>query len=309
VSVGRASWPARGLLAPLSIALTLLLFSSCATHPPNSITVDPLLEPLVPPDAVFAAGLDVDTMRNSPAWQKHLSKVDFPALTDFTRKTGLDPRQDIHQLLFYSTGKATVLLVRGKEPKFQPDIAPRFDYKGFHLYGNERGAVLLLTPTTAAAGPTPALRTLIDQRDRGSHHLPPALAEKVRRISGADQIWGAFIGGFGDLDLGIDPNTNLGNILQIFKGIDSATFGIDLRTGFNLQAQADCRTERDAKRLKDTVKGVVGLGRLSTPDNRPELLKLYDAIQTTQDNQRVQVNAVLSADQVDQFLDLWLKSR
>jgi hypothetical protein len=258
---------------------------------------------------VFASGLDVDAMRNSPAWQKHLSKVDFPALTDFTRRTGLDPRQDIHQLLFYSTGKATVLLVRGKEPKFRDDVAPRFDYKGFHLYGNERGAVLLLNPTTAAAGPTSALRAFIDQRDRGPHGLPPALAEKVRRISGGDQIWGALIGGFGDLDLGIDPSTNLGNILRVVQAIDSATFGIDLRTGFDLQAQADCRTERDAKRLKDTVKGVVGLGRLSTPDNRPELLKLYDAIQTTQDKQRVQVNAVLTADQVDQFLDLWLKSK
>src|SRR6266404_7189488 len=232
VLVGQAFWPARSLLATLFLALT-----ACSVTRTPSVTVDPILEALVPPDAVFASGLDVDAMRTSPAWQKHLSKVDFPALTDFTRKTGLDPRQDIHQLLFYSTGKSTVLLVRGKEPKFQPDTAPPFDYKGFHLYGNERGAVLLLNPTPAAAGPTPALPTLIDQRDRGSHHLPPALAEKVRRISGADQIWGAFIGGFGDVDLGIDPNTNLGNILQIFKGIDSATFGIDLRTGFDLQAQ------------------------------------------------------------------------
>jgi hypothetical protein len=306
--VGRTPWSARGPLAPLFLALTLLS-PSCRPKSSTSITPDPVLAPLVPPDAVFAAGLNVDAMRTSPAWQKHLSKVDFPALTDFTHKTGLDPRQDIHQLLFYSTGKSTVLLVRAKEPKFQADVAPPFDYKGFHLFGNERGAVLLLNSTTAAAGPTPALRALIDQRDHGPHGLSPALLEKVRRISGADQIWGVFIGGFGDLNIGIDPNTNLGNILQIFKGIDSATFGIDLKTGFDLQAQADCRTERDAKRLKDTVKGVVGMGRLSTPDNRPELLKLYDAIQTSQDKERVQVNAALSADQVDQFLDLWMKAK
>jgi hypothetical protein len=55
------------------------------------------------------------------------------------------------------------------------------------------------------------------------------------------------------------------------------------------------------------VKGVVGLGRLNTPDNRPELLKLYDAIDVQQQQSRAQITAKIPTDLADKFLDLWLK--
>jgi hypothetical protein len=55
------------------------------------------------------------------------------------------------------------------------------------------------------------------------------------------------------------------------------------------------------------VKGVVGLGRLNTPDSHPELLKLYDAIQVTQQQTRTKVTADIPADLADRFLDMWLK--
>jgi hypothetical protein len=52
---------------------------------------------------------------------------------------------------------------------------------------------------------------------------------------------------------------------------------------------------------------VIGIGRLSTPDNRPELLRLYDTIKVEQIQKRVDVSAQVAPDLEDKFLDLWLK--
>ena len=49
------------------------------------------------------------------------------------------------------------------------------------------------------------------------------------------------------------------------------------------------------------------LFRSNTPDNHPELLQLYDAIQVTEQQNHTQVMAQIPADLADRFLDLWLK--
>jgi hypothetical protein len=57
------------------------------------------------------------------------------------------------------------------------------------------------------------------------------------------------------------------------------------------------------------LKGIIGLGRLSTPDNKPDLLKLYDAIEVEQVQNKVTVTAHLPPDLADRFVDLWVKKQ
>ena len=61
--------------------------------------------------------------------------------------------------------------------------------------------------------------------------------------------------------------------------------------------------------LRAGLKGIIGLGRLSTPDSKPELLKLYDAIQVDQAQQKVTVTAHVPPDLVNKFIDLWVTVR
>ena len=96
-------------------------------------------------------------------------------------------------------------------------------------------------------------------------------------------------------------------MLQALRSVQTATLGMDLSHGLSAAAEVDCTTERDAKFVHDMVKGIVGLGRLNTPDNQPEMLKLYDAIQVTQQGTRTQANADIPQELADKFLDLWLK--
>ena len=129
----------------------------------------------------------------------------------------------------------------------------------------------------------------------------------MRTIPGNDQIWAALSGGLQSLNLAVPRDSNLANIVSALKSIDTATIGMDLRSGIGLTAEAACKSERDAKFVHDMLKGVVGIGRLNTPDNHPELLQLYDAIQVAQRQNRAQVTAQIPADLADRFLDLWLK--
>jgi hypothetical protein len=166
-------------------------------------------------------------------------------------------------------------------------------------------SIFFMSGTTAIAGSGSDLRSLID--GGGGRGLPPALRDLIRTIPANNQIWAALTGGLQGLNINIPSNSNLENIVNALQSIDTATLGMDLSKGFNLTAAVTCKTERDAKFVHDMVRGMVGLGRLNTPDNHPEFLKLYDAIKVTQQQTHTQLTAEIPADLADRFMDLWLK--
>lgn len=297
------------------VCIGLVLLFGCRGQKSASLHIDPALEKLVPANTTFITGVDIGRVRDTPVYQKWLGQVALPQLTEFTRQTGLDPRRDLSQVVSCSNGKTAVLLARGTfngkdlEPRLLANGAAKSQYKGFTLFGNERWAVVFLDSSTAVAGTTPELKAVVDNRNSGTHGLSPALRAKVDAIGANNQIWAAVSGGLQGLNLGVPDDSNLGTAVRLLQGIDSADIGIDLRNGLNLKAEADCRTERDAKRLNDAIRGLVGLGRLSTPDGQPEMLKLYDAVKVTEQQAHVQVVAQVGSDLVDRFVDLWLKRK
>ena len=298
----------------LSIALAALL-CACQPQKPASLHIDQALGNLIPPDTTFVMGANLEALRSTPVYQKWLGQLDLPQLKDFAAQTGVDPRKDLSRVLSCSNGKSALLLARGTfnlrdlEPRLAAKGAQKTDYKGHKLFGDQRWAVTFIDTSTAVAGSTIELRALLDRQAAKSSGLSPALRAKVDSINANSQVWGAVVGGLQGLNLGVPDDSNLGSAIHLLQGIDSATLAMDLRSGLDLKAEADCRTDRDAKRINDAIKGLVGIGRLSTPDNQPELLKLYDAVKVAQQQAHVQVVAQVGSDLVDQFLDLWLKRK
>ena len=137
--------------------------------------------------------------------------------------------------------------------------------------------------------------------------FPCRFAICCARLPASDQVYAALTGGVENLNLPLPREGNLGNILQALRSVDSATLGMDLSKGMDAIAMVNCNTERDAKFVHDLVRGLVGFGRLNTPDNQPDLLKLYDAIQVTQQQAQTKVTANVPQELADKFLDLWLK--
>ena len=296
------------LLATLLLALAL---AGCQARKPGLLHIDPALESLVPQDTVFVAGVDVDAIRNTTVYQKLLSRVPLPQLDDFARQTGLDLRKDLSQILSCSNGKRGLLMARGKfnrsdlESRLEHQGAPPIAYKNHKLFGTENQAITFLNDSTAIAGPTTELRSIIDGHTTSG--LPPALRDLLRTLPQSDQIYAALTGSLSGLNLAAPENSNLANVMQALRTVNAATLGMDLSSGLQLAASVNCNTEKDAKFVHDLLKGVIGLGRLNTPDNQPEMLKLYDAIQVTQQQTHTDVQASISQEQADKFLDLWLK--
>lgn len=298
-------------MRPWWAAVLCLALVGCAGKKAGSIRIDPALEALIPADTVFIVGGNIDAVRETPVYQKLLSRVPLTQLDEFTRKTGIDPRKDLSQVLSCSNGKNGVLMVRGTfkvaelEARLEAQGATRSSYKNHNLFGSGRLSFLFLNSSTGMVGPAPDLHSIIDQGPHGG--LPPALRDLIRTIPENDQVWAALTGGLESLNLAAPAGSNLGNIVSALRTVDTATIGMDLSKGIGLAAQVTCKTERDAKFVHDMLKGVIGIGRLNTPDSHPELLQLYDGIQVTQEQNRAQVTAQISSDLADRFLDLWLK--
>lgn len=300
-------------MRPLWAVMLCIALLGCQAKKSASVRIDPSLEALVPSDTVFVAGANVEAVRETPVYQKLLSRVPLPQLDEFTRRTGLDPRKDLTEILSCSNGKHGVLMARGRfkvgdlESRLEAQGARRSGYKNQSLFGIGQVSFLFLNASTAVVGPEAELDAIIDRNGASNGGLPPALRDLVRAIPGDDQIWAALTGGLQNLNLAAPANSNLENVINALKTIDTATLGMNLRNGFDLNAEVSCKTERDAKFVHDMVKGIVGFGRLNTPDNHPELLQLYDAIKVSQVQNRALVAAQIPTELADRFLDLWLK--
>jgi hypothetical protein len=292
-------------------ALLCFALAGCQARKSESLHIDPALESLVPADTVFVAGANVDAIRDTPAYQKVLGRMPLPQLEEFTRRTGLDPRKDLTEVLSCTNGKSGLLMARGKfrpqevEARLEANGAKRVAYKKYSIFGDERASIFFLNASTAIGGPAAELRSIIDKT--GGRGLPAPLRDLLRSVPANDQIYAALSGGLEGLNLAIPQDSNLGNMTSALQAIDSATMGMDLRSGIAVTAEVSSKTERDAKFIHDMVKGFVGLGRLNTPDSHPELLKLYDAIKVEQQQTHTKVMADIPADLADRFLDMWLK--
>jgi hypothetical protein len=95
--------------------------------------------------------------------------------------------------------------------------------------------------------------------------------------------------------------------MQALRAVNSAVIGLNLRQGLDGVAEVNCATERDARFIHDMLRGLIGFGRLNTREDQPEMLKLYDSLQVTQQQMQTKVTVNVSQDLADKFLDLWLK--
>jgi hypothetical protein len=298
-------------MSKCSAIVLLLALTACQPKKPGLLHIDPTLESLVPADTVFVVGANLEAIRDTPVYQKLLSRMPLPQLDEFARQTGLDPRKDLSQILSCSNGKRGLLMARGKfnapdiESRLQSKGGAPLSYKNRRLFGTEQAAILFVNNSTAVGGPASELRSIIDRSAPGG--MPPALRDLLRTLPPGDQIYAAVSGGLAGLNIAAPPDSNLANIMQALRSVETATLGMDLSNGLHATAEVNCKAERDAKFVHDMLKGVIGLGRLNTPDKQPELLKLYDAIQVTQQQTRTQVKADIPQEMADKFLDLWLK--
>ena len=133
---------------------------------------------------------------------------------------------------------------------------------------------------------------------------PPALSALIKDIPGDSQVWSAYSGG--PIQLPFQATGNLSNINTIVQSIQGGSLYLDLRTGLSGLATGTARTEAGAQDLEGGLKALVGLGRLSTPSNPPDLQRVWDGIRITQQESSVKLHIDEPEDLVEKFVELTL---
>jgi hypothetical protein len=292
----------------LVAASVAFLLVGCTSAPPPGPKIDPALAGLIPSNTVIMAGTRIEALKRAPVYEKFLAHRSLPQIDDFATRTGVNPQKDLWELLYVSNGKSSAVMGHGMfsdegEPKLQQRGDNRFGYKGFNLVGNERTAILLISPTVLGMGDTDELRAVVDAREK-SAGPPPAMAALIGRIPPGAQFWAAY--GGGPIHLPFDTSGNLGNINKILSLIQTGTLYLDLSTGLAGVAEGTSATDQDAEQLESGLKALIGLGQLATSAKQPELLKMWDGLRPTREGREVKLQIEEPEQAIDGLLNLLL---
>lgn len=277
------------------------------------LRIDPALLALVPADTLTLAGGRWDLLQKSPLYAKLEPMLPGDGPGGLRERLGVDPGKDLREFLFAHDGKAGLALARvtfnSQElaDRLVKEGAERSDYKGKTVLGRGQAGLALVSDGVVAAGPMKLLHAAIDRAVSGAKPaLPERLARSLASLPSAAQF---YFTGAGGATLNLPRGSNLGNIDKVLASLDSVTGFADLSKGVRVAATGQCTDAEAAKRLHTQMRGLIGMGRLSTPDNQPELLKLFDAIETKLDEKAIQLNVNLSVEQAEQAIGAVRKLR
>ncbi len=270
--------------------------------------IDNVLIRMVPAGTSGLVGAHMEQITGSALYQKLMAQQKLPQLDQFARETGFDPRRDVREILSATTGNGTVLLARGKfNVKDEPIEGLKLLRHGqYNIRVFDQSGFCILDSTLAVAGEIPAVEAALDEwKANGSHHAAAQLLKSVETLSPQTPLWGVSTGFAQFLSQNLPRAGNNGiDFSTIFKGIQTTWFSADVTSGFEGSIHCTTANEKDAMNLRDAAKGLIGLGRLSVPENRPELLKFWDGFNVEQDGRSFALNIDVSGDLIDQMVQM-----
>jgi hypothetical protein len=280
-----------------------ILVSGLACAAPR---IDNVLEKMTPPDATSLVGAHMEALKATDLYKKLIAAQKLPQMDQFAEDTGFDPRRDVRELLFVTTPKGKVLLARGT---FRLNAATlrgvhRTRHGMYEIFGQEGGGFCILDSSLAAAGDIDAIEEALDEWTSGTHAGAQKLLSRMPSASDTAQIWGISTGAASFLADNVPMTTGGIDFSRIFRGLDNVWFQGDFRTGLQADVHGTTATEKDAMNLRDAVKGLVGLGRLSVPEKSPELLRLWDGITVEQSSRSITIRADIAQDLIEKLVQM-----
>lgn len=300
----------------MAAALLICLSAACIHRQTTGIFIDPAFKPLVPPDTKYMAGVRLDKVRDTPVYKRLNGRFDLDRRLDlFSERTGLDPRKDLWYVLAASNGTDTLVLARGRfttgemEPKLGSLGSTRTRYKDYTLIGTADTSVVFINAGIAAAGTQAVLRRLIDHRSEWQD-VPQALAERLKAMPVEDQIWAVSDGGLPAGPLAGTDTTGMKSMASnLLNDVKAGVAGVHVDQGIDFKANVECVSEQGSRRVRDLIKGGLGLARLNTRDDQRELLKVFDTVDVKQNGDSVDIEARVAPDLVDPLLNMAISRR
>ncbi len=285
----------------------LLATQSCGRRGSKGAAIDSAFEPFIPPATKVLAGVQIAKLETTPLYTTHKDQLDLPQLSAFAERTGLDPTRDLSEILIAWDGKQALAMARGNfsQSKFEPKLkslgARPLRYQKYTLFGDDRNSLVFIRDGLALAGSSDAVRAAVDQRERDQAGVPGDLQAQLDNIPNSDQIWVVSSGALPTT--GIPMRSEIDSALSNIVGyVRSTATGIGVDTGIHLESDLTCISNPGAQRVRDALRGGIGLARLTTKDNQLDLLRLYDSIHVDQENAAIHVRADLPPDLANKLL-------
>jgi len=266
--------------------------------------VDNVLVRMTPPGVTSLVGVHMDQLLASELYQKMMALQKLPQLDQFARETGFDPRRDVREILLATGPAGSVLLARGNfNLKPEPVAGIKIvRYGPYSIRVLDQSGFCVLDATLAAAGDVPAVEAALEEWQHGAHKAAQPLLATVASVDPQTTIWGASTG-FAAFLAGNMPRVGNGiDFSAIFRGIESTWFSASVSSGFQASIHTTAATEKDAMNLRDTAKGLIGFGRLSVPENKPNLLRFWDGLGVEQSGRNFTLRADIGGDLIDQMV-------
>lgn len=293
--------------APLLLAVVIGFSASCSKSQQNGGSLESAFSSGISPDAQTLISVRLDQLKTSTLYQRHQQLLDIPRLNDLAMRAGLDPRKDIASLCLIWDGKNLVLLAKGSFSSAQVQQrliaggAQKVAYKSGFLFTHGDASVAFPKDGLVVASATPAVQSELDLLSSQDGHIADELKARLAQVPSGAQIWEVSRGGLpgAGMPLGASLDSALSNFAAFVTG---TSFGLRVDAGSHLQSLVTCKSPEGAQRVNDAMRGLVGLARLTTKDDELEMLRLWDAISITKDQQVVRIQADIPADLSDKLI-------
>jgi hypothetical protein len=284
--------------------ISLLLLTSVAFAQPR---IDNVLERMVPPGATSLVGAHMDQIKQTEIYKKMMSSQSLGQVDQFATETGFDPRRDVRELLFATSARGSVMLARGSFHLHAEKMknVRKTRHGEYEILGDGGSSgFCVLDPTLAVAGEITGIEAALDEWKTGTHTAAQPLLARLNGVSPQSQFWGVSTGA-GNFLAEHPPGLNSGlDFSKIFKGLQDTWFQADMSAGMKGEVHGTTATEKDASNLRDAVRGMVGLGRLSVPENQPDLLRVWDGITVDQEGRSISIRADIAQDLIDRMIGI-----
>jgi hypothetical protein len=277
---------------------------------------DPQLLNLVMPDTKILAGVNVSQAKTSQFGRFVMSQVRAQGqhLGDVIAKTGVDPTQDLDELLLASNGAQSnpshLTLARGTFNVTQIRAAAASAgatlevYKGITIFENLKHgqAFAFLSPTIAVAGGAADVKGAID-RQNAPATLDAVLMTTVSQLSTTEDAWAISL----VPPPAIQPPANAPNVpgvpSTVFQNVQQAQVGVQFGPSnapadVVLSAVLVADTAQNATALANVLQFLVNLGQMQAQQSSQAAAALKLVIISTTDN-KVNVSAQVPETQVE----------
>lgn len=273
--------------------------------------VDAALAPLIPGSTLALACIRLDKLHDTPFYRKYVEGKQIGMIETIQKQTGLDPRKDIWEIVLAYRGAeaAPLAFIRGKfggefgrEPNFDRTRFRSISHKGYYILTPGEGAgVLFMNTGAAVAGKIEDLMAVVDSRDDKSAAPPQGLLDVAGTLPGSAHFWMAAENG-SLLVPRLPSEGNFANLARMASALGRLTIWADFKQGMTARVTAEYADPQSAKMTHDFVKGMIGLARLRTPDDQPDMLKLFDGVRPLLRDRIVEIDVQEPFELLDQVI-------